>query len=89
MLYKPHQQLFCRSTSVTEKNDIGECQFVNEVALLATSHAGAEEAIRAYHSTATAFKLTVSYSKIEFLVACMRILQCIQFLASVISIGCR
>ena len=39
------------------------------MALLATSRAGAEEAIRAYHSTAAAFGLTVSYSEIKFLVA--------------------
>ena len=39
------------------------------MALLTTFHAGAEEAIGAYHSTATAFGLTASYSKTKFLVA--------------------
>ena len=51
------------------KIDIGKCQFADDVALLATSHAGAEEAIGAYHSqlrTATAFGLTVSFSKISW-----------------------
>ena len=69
MLYKLVQQLFRRSTSGAEEYDIGECQFADDVALLATSRAGAEEAIGAYHSTATAFGLTVSFSKIKFLVA--------------------
>ena len=45
------QQLFHRSTSGAEEFDIGECQFADDVALLATSCAGAEEAIGAYHST--------------------------------------
>ena len=52
LLYKMDWQLFCRSTSGAEGFDIGECQFADDVALLATSHAGAEEAIGAYHSTA-------------------------------------
>ena len=55
MLYKLDQQLFRRSTSRAEEFVIGECQFADDVALLATSRAGAEEAIGAYHSTATAF----------------------------------
>ena len=38
------------------------------MALLATSHTEAEEAIRAFHSTVNAFGLTVSYSKAKFLV---------------------
>ena len=39
------------------------------MALLATSRAGAEEAIGTYHSTATAFGFTDNYSKTKFLVA--------------------
>ena len=69
MLYKLYQQLFRRSTSRAGIIDINECQFADDVALLATSHAGAEEAIGAYHSTATVFGPTVSYSKTKFLVA--------------------
>ena len=69
ILYKIDQQLFRRSTSGAEEFVIGECQFADDVALLATSRAGAEETIGAYHSTATAFGLTVSFSKTKFLVA--------------------
>ena len=52
LLYKLDQQLFCTSTSRADEFDIDECQFADDVALLATSPAGAEEAIGAYHSTA-------------------------------------
>ena len=52
LLYKMDRQLFCRSTSGAEGFDIDECQFADDVALLATSRAGAEEAIGAYNSTA-------------------------------------
>ena len=66
VLYKLDQRLFRRSTSGAGKV---ECQFADDVALLATSRAGAEGAIGAYHSAAAAFGLTVSYSKTKFLVA--------------------
>ena len=69
MLYKLDQQLLRRSTSGAGKIDVNECQFADDVALLATFRAGTEEAIRAYHSTAAGFGLTVSYSKTKFLVA--------------------
>ena len=46
--------------------DIGDV--TDNVALLATSRTGAEEAIGAYHSTETAFGLTINYSKTKFLV---------------------
>ena len=36
VLYKLDQQLFCRSTSRARKMDIDECQFADDVALLAT-----------------------------------------------------
>ena len=57
ILYKLDQQLFRRSTSGAEELGIDECQFADNVALLATSHAGAKEAIRAYHSTAATIVL--------------------------------
>ena len=69
MLYQLDQQLFRRSTSGAGKVYVNECQFADDVALLATSRAGAEGAIGAYHSAAAAFGLTVSYSKTKFLVA--------------------
>ena len=69
VLYQLDQQLFRRSTSGAGKVYVNECQFADDVALLATSRAGAEGAIGAYHSAAAAFGLTVSYSKTKFLVA--------------------
>ena len=70
VLYKLDQQLFRRSTSGAGKVDVNECQFADDVALLAASRAGAGGGgIGAYHSAAAAFGLTVSYSKTKFLVA--------------------
>ena len=69
VLYKLDQQLFRRSTTGAGKVDVNECQFADDVALLATSCAGAEGTIGAYHSAAASFGLTVSYSKTKFLVA--------------------
>jgi len=40
---------------------MNECQFADDVALLATSHDGAEEAIREYHSAAAGLGLSVSF----------------------------
>ena len=68
LLYKLDQQLFRRSTSGAEEFDI-KCQFADDVALLAILRAGAEEAVGAYHSTAAALGLSVSFSKTKFLVA--------------------
>jgi len=69
LLYKMDQQLFRRYTSGAEEFDIDECQFADDVALLAKSHAEAEEAIRAYCSTAVSLGLLISFIKNKFLVA--------------------
>ena len=60
LLHKLDQKL---STSGAE---IYECQFADDVTLLATFRAGAEEAIRAYHSTAVGLGLSVGFSKPNF-----------------------
>ena len=69
LLYRLDQQLFRRSTSGAEEFDINECQFADEVALLATSRAGAVEAIREYHSAAAGLVLSASFIKTKFMVA--------------------
>ena len=69
LLYKLDQQLFHRSTSRAEEFDIDECRFADDVASLATSHAGTEEAIRAYCSTTAGLELSVSFIQTKFLVA--------------------
>ena len=69
LLYRLDQQLFRRSTSGAEEFDINECQFADDVALLATSRAGAVEAIRGYHSAAVGLGLSVSFIKTKFMVA--------------------
>ena len=67
LLHKLDQQLFQRSTSGAEEF---ECQFADNVALLATSCTGAVVAIREYHhSTAAGLGLSVNFTKIKFLVA--------------------
>ena len=58
IFYKIDQQLFRRK----------ECQFVDDIALLATTHKAAEEATRAYQDVALAFGLTVNISKTKFMV---------------------
>ena len=68
LLYRLDQQLFRRSTSGAEEFDINDCQFAGNVAL-ATSCAGAVEAIREYHSAAAGLGLSVSFIKTKFMVA--------------------
>ena len=45
-----------------------ECEFADDVALLATTRAAAEEAIRTYASVASDFGMTVSIQKTKFMV---------------------
>ena len=49
--YKLDQQLFRKSTRGAEQECLTECQFTDDVALLANTHAGAEVAGREYRST--------------------------------------
>ena len=68
VLYKFDQQLFRRSTRGANHHLMTECQFADDVALLATSREAAEEAIRSYQLTAKAFGLTLSTTKTKFMV---------------------
>ena len=69
LLYRLDQQFFRRSTSGAEEFDINECRFADDVVLLATSCAGAQEAITEYHSVAAGLGLSVSFIKTKFMVA--------------------
>ena len=68
LLYKPDQRLFRRYTKNACEDTLYKCEFANDVALLATTHAAAETAIQAYHSEAEKFGLIVKISKTKFLV---------------------
>ena len=67
--YKLDQQLFRKSTRGAEQVCLTECQFADDVALLATTRAGAEVAGREYMSTAQALGLNMSIVKTKFMVA--------------------
>ena len=73
VLYKFDQQLFRRSTRGANHHLITECQFADDVALLATSREAAEEAIRTYQLTAKEFGLTLSTTKTKFMVVGHRV----------------
>ena len=68
LFYKLDQQLFRRSTKRANRKWLSECQFADDIALLATTRAAAEEACREYQATARAFGLTVSIPKTKFMV---------------------
>ena len=68
MRYKPDQQLFRRSTRNAEECHPNECQFADDAALLATTRAGAEQALASYVAVAAAFGLRVSLPKTKLLV---------------------
>ena len=61
--YKFDQQLFRRYTRNASEDTIKECQFADDVALLATTQEGAETAIRAYSCVAKSLGLTVNIIK--------------------------
>ena len=71
VLCKFDQQLFRRSTRGDNHRLITECQFADDVALLATSREAAEEAITTYQQTAKAFGLILSTTKTKFMVVGM------------------
>ena len=65
--YKFDQQLFRRHTRNAREDTIKDCQFADEVALLATTQEGAETTIRAYSCVAKS-RLTVNIIKTKFMV---------------------
>lgn len=68
LLYKYDQKLFRRNTTGASSSTLYECEFADDVALLATTRAAAEEAIRTYASVASNFGMTVSIQKTKFMV---------------------
>ena len=68
ILCKLDQQLFRRSTRGASGECFSECQFADDIALLATTRGGAEVATREYQSTAKDFGLNVSIVKTKFMV---------------------
>ena len=68
LFYKFDQQLFRRYTRNASEDVIHKCEFADDVALLATSRAAAETAMKLYSSVASDFGLTVSVPKTKFMV---------------------
>ena len=66
--YKFDQQLFRRYTRIASEDTIKEFQFVNNVALLATTREGAETTIRAYSCVVKSMGLTMKIIKTKFIV---------------------
>ena len=66
--YKFDQQLFRRYTRIATEDTIKECQFADDVALLATTWEGAKTTIRAYSCVAKFWGLTVNIIKTKFIV---------------------
>ena len=62
------QQFFRRNTRGANHCLITECQFADDVVLLAISREAAEEAIRTYQQTAKVFGLTLTTTKMKFVV---------------------
>ena len=68
ILYKLDQQLFGRNTTGACQGHLTECQFADNIALLASTRKAAEETCRIYQSTATDFGLTMSVQMTKFMV---------------------
>ena len=66
--HKEDRKLFRRYTRNAEVSQLSECQFADDVALLATSRAGAERALTEYIRTARDFGLTVNLNKTKIMV---------------------
>ena len=66
--HKEDGKLFRRYTRNAEVSQLSECQFADDVALLATSRAGAERALTEYIRTARDFGLTVNLNKTKIMV---------------------
>ena len=67
LMYKLDQQLFRRYTKNASEDTITQCQFSDDVALLATTRKAAEEAIKAYSSVTKSLGLTVNITKTKFM----------------------
>ena len=67
LMYKLDQQLFRRYTKNASEDTITQCQFADDVALLATTRKAAEEAIKAYSSVTKSLGLTVNITKTKFM----------------------
>ena len=76
ILYKLDQQLFRSSTRGPDQECFHECQFADDVALLATTREGTEVASKEYQSTASDFGLTVSIVKTKFMVVGCDVEEC-------------
>ena len=68
LFYKYDQQLFRRYTRNASEGVAHKCEFADDVALLATNRAAAEETLRLYSGVASEFGLPVSTFKTKFLV---------------------
>ena len=62
-MFKLDKQLFRRNTRGASSVTVTECQFADDVALLATTREAAEFAINAYQSVAKSLGLNVSLTK--------------------------
>ena len=63
ILYRLDKQLFRRSTKGACMECFRECQFADDVALLAITHEAAETVTRLYQSAVQDFELTLSAVK--------------------------
>ncbi len=61
------QKLFRRSGKEATKEFLSECQFADDIALLATTRAAAEEVTRESQATARDFRLTASIERTKFM----------------------
>ena len=68
LLYKYDQNLFRRNTRGASNSTLYECEFADDVALLATTRTAAEKAIKTYTSVASSFGMTVNIQKTKFMV---------------------
>ena len=75
VLFKLDKQLFRRNTRGVSSVTMTECQFADDVALLATTREAAELAINAYQSVAKSLGLNVSLTKTKFMIAGVDIAQ--------------
>ena len=64
---KLDQKLFRRSVKGATREFISECQFADDIALLATTRTAAETVTREYQASAMDFGLTVSIEKTKFM----------------------
>ena len=68
LLHKFDRKLFRRSTRNTLESQMTECQFADDAALLATTRAGAEQAMLSYIDVAGALGLCINLQKTKLMV---------------------